>query len=102
MELFEIGCRRNAKRCAVVWLLNHNPSAHPSYGDESLQHKGNKQLSSIIRKLDKHALNMYTPLRARLGPKIRAGFALLSAAYGRTGMAQSFRRNGSNEQDYWN
>jgi hypothetical protein len=62
----------------------------------------NEQVTEAIRKLDKHTLNMYTPLRARLGTQelswIRLDFSEMPASR----IAKGFRRNGSNDQDYWN
>jgi hypothetical protein len=56
-----------------------------------------RQLYGSIRKLDRHTLNMYTPLRARLGTQglswIRLDFREMQASR----IAEGFRRNGSNE-----
>jgi hypothetical protein len=67
-----------------------------------LQGSENKWVIETIRGLDKHTLNMYTPLRARLGTQelswIRLDFSEMPASR----IAKGFRRNGSNDQDYWN
>jgi hypothetical protein len=36
-------------------------------GDKGLQSLENEQFICVVKKLDKHALNMYTPHRAGLG-----------------------------------
>jgi len=70
--------------------------------DRRPQGKENGGFIDAIKNLDKHALNMYTALRAELGTRELSWFALISEFYRRTEMPKGFRRNGGNEQDYWN
>jgi hypothetical protein len=71
-------------------------------GREWLQGQENERFINAIKQLDKHTLNMYTLPRAELGTRelswIRLDFRELRA----NGQGKGFRRNGSNEQDYWN
>ena len=56
--------------------------------------------------LSKNLTNIHSTciLRFELGweGENQAGFALISRSCGRMEIAKSFRRNGGNEQDYWN
>src|SRR5882762_4051541 len=67
-------------------------------GGRRLQDKENVGFSDAIKKLDNHALNKYTALRAGLGTR---GLSW-SLCCQRAEMPKGFRRNGGNEQDYWN
>src|SRR5713226_4997497 len=74
------------------------------YGVRGRNHWSYKLLNRMkLKLLSENLTNMHST--CILGPELglerknRAGFALLSAGYGRAGMAESFRRNGSNEQD---
>jgi hypothetical protein len=55
-----------------------------------------------IRELDKHTLNMYTFLRAGLGTQELSWIGIDFSEIQASRIAKGFRRNGSNEQDYWN
>jgi hypothetical protein len=61
----------------------------------------NKDVAPIIRKLDKKALNLYTPVRAELGTREPSEMGLVS-----NGLRPEHRMNGwragSHEQDYRN
>src|SRR5712692_9134252 len=77
------------------------------YGVRGRNHWSCKLLNRMkLKLLSENLTNMHST--CILGPELglerknRAGFALLSAGYGREGMAKSFRRNGSKEQDYCN
>jgi hypothetical protein len=101
-KLFKVGCERGRKCCAMDRLLNYNP---PAVGTTVMKGCNIKETNNLMA-LSETLTNMHSTciLRFELGleRKIRAEFALLSATYRRAGMARSFRRNGSNEQDYWN
>jgi hypothetical protein len=101
-KLFRVGCERSRKCCAADRLLNYDP---PTLNPVAMQGCNIKEINSLTE-LSENLTNIHSTciLRFELGleRKGRAEFALLSATYRLTGMAKSFRRNGSNEQDYWN
>jgi hypothetical protein len=56
----------------------------------------------VIRKLDKHTLNMYTPLRAGLGTRELSWIRLAIRQIRADGKGQRYQEEGQHEQDYWN
>ena len=66
-----------------------------------MERQENRHVAGIIRKLDKGALNLYTPVRAGLGTREPSWTGLILSGLGskhRIEWMEAVRH----EQDYWN
>jgi hypothetical protein len=77
--------------------VNDSSRTEAGMEEERLQGNQNEWLTSAIKQLDKHTLNMYTLLRAELGTRELSWIRLELKELLANANGKGFRRNGSNE-----